>query len=199
MGGNLYRVNKAKGCGSVVIGGSHGGGQGSGDYQGNVSCGTGSAIIGGCKNTVGSTHHSSIILGENLTSNEACTTFVNNMSTQCNLSAGGIINSFEGFRIGEGTIKNCTGSFTLSLSDNGKTLFLDTTSGTINVTTNCLISGFNSRFIKSSGASPVVFGSGHGLSGLNSYLGNRCLNVIYSQADIFYCTDIYAFLGGNLS
>jgi hypothetical protein len=55
----------------------------------NETSGNCSGILGGENNTI--THDNSFIIGSNLTSNAACTTFVNNLSAQCNIYAGGAL------------------------------------------------------------------------------------------------------------
>ena len=163
----------------------------------NHICAADSGILGGISNRVLSAHAASFIIGTGITSSAACTTFVNNLSSQ------GIINSCvmtseQGVKVGGGSIFTCTGSFSPSLSDNGKTLLLDTTSGSIVVSVTPQISGFATRYIKEAGAAPVVFSTGTGLSGLYSYQDRNQMSIIYAQADIFFKSDNYAFLGGNL-
>jgi len=163
----------------------------------NHICAADSGILGGISNRVLSAHAASFIIGTGITSSAACTTFVNNLSSQ------GIINSCvmtseQGVKVGGGSIFTCTGSFSPSLSDNGKTLLLDTTSGSIVVSVTPQISGFATRYIKEAGAAPVVFSTGPGLSGLYSYQDRNQMSIIYAQADIFFKSDNYAFLGGNL-
>jgi hypothetical protein len=51
-----------------------------------------SGILGGSLNTVLSAHTCSFIIGSNLTSNAACTTFVNNLSAQGAIYAGSALN-----------------------------------------------------------------------------------------------------------
>ncbi len=176
----------AFGCRSFIGGGN-----------GNHICAADSGILGGISNRVLSAHAASFIIGTGITSSAACTTFVNNLSSQ------GIINSCvmtseQGVKVGGGSIFTCTGSFSPSLSDNGKTLLLDTTSGSIVVSVTPQISGFATRYIKEAGAAPVVFSTGTGLSGLYSYQDRNQMSIIYAQADIFFKSDNYAFLGGNL-
>jgi hypothetical protein len=59
----------------------------------NNACGLRSGILGGTSNTVQAAHTCSFIIGSNLTSNAACTTFVNNLSSQGSIFAG---NGFTG-------------------------------------------------------------------------------------------------------
>jgi len=180
------RYNCAIGHTSTVVNGEN-----------NRASGANSFIAGGVLNCVNVGHNCSFIIGTGITSNAACTTFVNNLSSQ------GIINSCvmtseQGVKVGGGSIFTCTGSFSPSLSDNGKTLLLDTTSGTITVSVTPQISGFATRYIKEAGTAPVVFSTGTGLSGLYSYQDRNQMSIIYAQADIFFKSNNYAFLGGNL-
>jgi hypothetical protein len=154
--------------------------------------------LGGCKNYIISSHNNSFIIGTGITSSAACTTFVNNLISLGAVEAGCFQYNGAGF-------DTCRSSFTLALSDNGKTIFLDTSNSTINVTTTKLVSGFSAKFIKDNGSAPVVFAASDGsvsgtapISGLNSYQDRNQMSIIYSQADIFYKSDNYAFLGGNL-
>jgi hypothetical protein len=62
-----------------------------------------------------------------------------------------------------------------------------------------MTSGFATRFVLEGGTSPVKFISGSGLSGLNSFQSRTCMTVPFSQADINFRSERYAFLGGNLS
>ena len=110
----------------------------------------------------------------------------------------GSISASGGYKVGGGSITSCNTSFSTSLSDNGKTLLLDTSSGTITVSVTPQVSGFSTRFIKEEGASPVVFSTGSGLSGLYSYQDRNQMSIIYAQADILYKNENIAFLGGNL-
>ncbi len=193
--------NTAAGSAAVIVGGCFNRTFGTtssvvgGCYNNNYS--SFGSILGGASNRINSDHNSSFIIGTSLSSNAACTTFVNNLSTP------GVINScsitsLDGVRVGGGSIITCAASFTPSLSDNGRTLLLDTTSGTINVTFTPQISGYSARYIKEAGASPVVFSTGTGLSGLYSYQDRNQMSIIYAQADIFYKNETIAFLGGNL-
>ena len=189
MGGTLYSTTQAKGNYSTVIGGGGKGGGGSGVYCHNIACADSSAIIGGRCNTIFPAHSGSMILGSNLRSVAKCTVVVNNLSAQCNVQGSIIHNPI---------IEQCTGSFILSLSDNGKHIYLNTSSNTINVTVNCITSGFTATFVKESGTNPVVFGSGFGLSSLNSFENRRTMGQLYSQSSIMFKTNVCAFLGGNL-
>ena len=56
----------------------------------NTACAVQSGILGGSLNTVLSAHTCSFIIGSNLTSNAACTTFVNNLSSQGNIYANNV-------------------------------------------------------------------------------------------------------------
>jgi hypothetical protein len=73
------RCNAASGNCSFVGGG----------YS-NAACAVHSGILGGSLNTVLSVHTCSFIIGSNLTSNAACTTFVNNLSSQGNIYANNV-------------------------------------------------------------------------------------------------------------
>ena len=179
-------TNKACGNNSSVVGG----------YK-NCSLGLCSSILGGANNCINTGHNCSFIIGTGITSSAACTTFVNNLTSLGTLD-GCSIESKNGFKIGEDAIVTYDTSFTLPLSDNGRTTLLDTTSGSIVVTVPNLETGFSNRFIKEAGAAPVVFSVGNGLSALGSYQDRNQLNIIYAQADIFYKNENYAFLGGNL-
>jgi len=163
----------------------------------NKASGSNSFIAGGVLNCVNVGHTCAFIIGTGITSNAACTTFVNNLSSQ-GIVNGCSITSYEGVKVGSGSIISCNASFTPSLSDNGRTLLLDTTSGSIVVTVTPQISGFTTRYIKEAGAAPVVFSTGTGLSGLYSYQDRNQMSIIYAQADIFFKSNNYAFLGGNL-
>jgi hypothetical protein len=186
--------NYATGINSIVVGGGHSTSQ---STCLNCAKATHSGILGGKANVIDTSHTCSFIIGTNITSNAACTTFVNNLSSQGILN-GNSITSNEGIKVGGDSIISCNASFTPSLSDNGRTLLLDTTSGSIVVTVTPQISGFTTRYIKEAGAAPVVFSTGVGLSGLYSYQDRNQMSIIYSQADILFKADNYAFLGGNL-
>ena len=114
------------------------------------------------------------------------------------LTVMGSISASGGYKVGGGSITSCSTSFSTSLSDNGKTLLLDTSSGAITVSVTPQVSGFSTRFIKEAGAAPVVFSTGSGLSGLYSYQDRNQMSIIYAQADILYKNENIAFLGGNL-
>tara|TARA_A100000172_G_scaffold25405_1_gene14848 strand:+ start:12455 stop:17284 length:4830 start_codon:yes stop_codon:yes gene_type:complete len=163
----------------------------------NLNSGLCSSILGGANNCINTGHNCSFIIGTGITSSAACTTFVNNLTSLGTLD-GCSIESKNGFKIGEDAIVTYNTSFTLPLSDNGRTTLLDTTSGSIVVTVPNLETGFSNRFIKEAGAAPVVFSVGNGLSALGSYQDRNQLNIIYAQADIFYKNENYAFIGGNL-
>ena len=178
--------NQACGNQSSIVGGSN-----------NRTSGLCSSILGGSGNCINTGHNCSFIIGSNITSSAACTTFVNNLTSLGSLD-GCSITSSEGVKVGGGSIISCTASFSPSLSDNGKTLLLDTTSGTITVSVTPQISGYSARYIKEAGAAPVVFSTGANLSGLYSYLDRNQMSIIYAQADIFYKNENYAFIGGNL-
>jgi hypothetical protein len=178
--------NRAYGNQSSIVGGSN-----------NKTSGLCSAILGGSGNTIQTGHNHSFIIGSLITSSAACTTFVNNLTSLGSLD-GCSVTSLEGVKVGGGSIISCTASFSPSLSDNGKTLLLDTTSGTITVSVTPQISGYSARYIKEAGASPVVFSTGANLSGLYSYQDRNQMSIIYAQADVFYKSESYAFLGGNL-
>lgn len=210
LGGGIYSNTKAYGDYSAVIGGGGQGGQGSGDYCHNLICkgATKAAIIGGGLNTIqkaacnsviiGGSHNialsgCSFILGHGLIGAKEKTVFVNNLSAQDDICVNGQLLG------GVSQNKICNSSFTLADSDNGKNIFIDTTSDSVNITVNCMTSGFATRFIYEGGSNPISFISGAGLSGLNSYLGRTQMNVIHSQADINFRSERYAFLGGNLA
>ena len=114
------------------------------------------------------------------------------------LTVSGSISSTSGYKIGENALVTHDTSYTLSLSDNGKTTFLNTSNGAITITVPPLEPGFTNRFIKDTGIAPVVFATGNGLSALGSYQDRNEMSVIYSQADIIFKSSEYAFLGGNL-
>jgi hypothetical protein len=215
-GGGQYKGNITKGTVSSVVGGSLNKTLSSYDFVGggctNTTAGSGAVIVGGCKNIasgfdsgilggvnncIHTAHNCTFIIGTGITSNASCTTFVNNLSSK-GIVNGNSITSEEGFKLGSCSIISCNASFSPSLSDNGRTLLLDTTSGTINVTFTPKISGYSVRYIKEAGASPVVFSTGTGLSGLYSYQDRNQMSIIYAQADIFYKNETIAFLGGNL-
>ena len=178
--------NCAIGVSSSIVGGSN-----------NKASGINSFIAGGALNCINVGHNCSFIIGTGITSSAACTTFVNNLSSQ-GIITGCSITSSEGVKVGGSSIISCNASFAPSLSDNGRTLLLDTTSGSIVVTVTPQISGFTTRYIKEAGAAPVVFSTGTGLSGLYSYQDRNQMSIIYAQADIFFKSNNYAFLGGNL-
>ena len=217
MIGGCYSNNAPNSKNSVMVGGKYNNSLSAhsfiaGGYR-NCSCNCFGGIIGGCYNTLN--HKESIIAGSRITSQADCHTFVNNLSASCNIIGkdiqvcnniavnGGV--EAGCFQYNGAGFDTCRSSFTLALSDNGKTIFLDTTNSTINVTTTKLVSGFSAKFIKDNGAAPVVFAASDGsvsgtspISGLNSYQDRNQMSIIYSQADIFYKSDNYAFLGGNL-
>ncbi len=80
------RENKACNIGSTIAGGISGLASGQcatiGGGRENTASGRRSGILGGQKNTV--THTDSFIIGSDLTSSAACTTFVNNLNVQGN-------------------------------------------------------------------------------------------------------------------
>jgi len=182
--GGIY--NCAIGAYSSIVGGTT-----------NKASGINSFIAGGSLNCINVGHNCSFIIGTGITSNAACTTFVNNLSSQ-GIVNGCSITSSEGVKVGGGSIISCTASFSPSLSDNGRTLLLDTSSGSIVVSVTPQISGYSARYIKEAGAAPVTFSTGANLSGLYSYQDRDQMSIIYAQADIFYKSESYAFLGGNL-
>jgi hypothetical protein len=180
------RNNRAFGLTSSVVAGSA-----------NDNFGLFSSILGGCSNRISPGHDSSFIIGTSLSSNAACTTFVNNLSTPGAIDSCSITSS-DGYKVGGGSIISCSTSFTPALSDNGRTILINTSSDTVTVTFTPKISGYSARFIKEDGAGPVVFSAGTGLSGLYSYQDRDQMSIIYAQADIFYKNENIAFLGGNL-
>lgn len=88
IGGSEY--NTATGQRAGVVGGDNNTAAGNFSFIGggksNTAYGNCSSILGGSLNTAN--HDNSFIIGSNLTSNAACTTFVNNLSAQCNIYAG---------------------------------------------------------------------------------------------------------------
>jgi len=186
---------------SAVAGGTYNRAIGTQSFVGggysNKACSNHSSILGGSSNCINTGHTCSFIIGTGITSSAACTTFVNNLTSLGKLD-GCSIESKNGFKIGEDAIVTYNTSFTLPLSDNGRTTLLDTTSGSIVVTVPNLETGFSNKFIKEAGAAPVVFSVGNGLSALGSYQDRNQMSIIYAQADIFYKNENYAFLGGNL-
>jgi F0F1-type ATP synthase membrane subunit b/b' len=91
IGGNN---NTANGNNAAVLGGTcntaSGGYSSVGSGYNNNACAVHSGILGGSLNTVLSVHTCSFIIGSNLTSNAACTTFVNNLSSQGNIYANNV-------------------------------------------------------------------------------------------------------------
>ncbi len=203
---------QAIGYRSVVIGGYRSYARCSGSAIIN-SCfsnnrGTYSSIIGGSSNTINTGHNCSFIIGTNLTSNAACTTFVNNLSVQGSLSAGNGITSNGDLDVcGTTNVTKITltlssfmtetDSFTLGTSHKGATVLLQNTSP-ITITIPSLVAGHVTTFIAET-TNDVTFTSGSGLSGLNSFNGASSMLGQFAQAQVIFKTSEYAFLGGQIT
>ncbi len=185
VGGGI--CNTSSGNFSVIAGGSY-----------NVASGQCSGILGGRCNTVSHTH--SFVIGSHLASNADCTTFVNNLSAQCNIYSDNIISNGTA-TVGKITLSNNslvteTSSFTLGEEHRGATVLLQNSSPmTVTVTTQ--VSGHVTTFIAET-SNTVTFAPGIGLSGFNSFNGANQIAGIYGQAQIIFKSPEYAFLGGNV-
>ena len=185
VGGGIR--NTSSGNFSVIAGGSY-----------NVASGQCSGILGGRCNTVSHTH--SFVIGSHLASNADYTTFVNNLSAQCNIYSDNIISNGTA-TVGKITLSNNslvteTSSFTLGEEHRGATVLLQNSSP-MTVTVTSQVSGHVTTFIAET-SNTVTFAPGIGLSGFNSFNGANQIAGIYGQAQIIFKSPEYAFLGGNV-
>lgn len=90
-----------------------------------------------------------------------------------------------------------TGNFTISSTHRGATVLLQN-SNPITVTVPAQVSGHVTTFIAET-SSAVLFATGAGISGLNSFGGANQIAGIFGQAQIIFKSNEYAFLGGNLA
>ena len=89
-----------------------------------------------------------------------------------------------------------TGSFTMGSTHRGATVLLQN-SAPITVTIPAQVSGHTTTFIAETSNS-VVFATGAGISGFNSFNSANQIAGIYGQAQIIFKSPEYAFLGGNV-
>ena len=90
-----------------------------------------------------------------------------------------------------------TGNFSLSSLHRGATVLLQN-SGPITVTIPAQVSGHTTTFIAETSNS-VLFATGSGISGLNSFGGANQIAGIFGQAQVVFKSPEYAFLGGNIA
>ena len=90
-----------------------------------------------------------------------------------------------------------TGNFTISSTHRGATVLLQN-SNPITVTVPAQVSGHVTTFIAET-SSAVLFATGAGISGLNSFGGANQIAGIFGQAQIIFKSNEYAFLGGNIA
>lgn len=89
-----------------------------------------------------------------------------------------------------------TGNFTLGSTHRGATVLLQN-SAPMTVTIPAQVSGHTTTFIAETSNS-VVFTTGAGISGFNSFNSANQIAGIYGQAQIIFKSPEYAFLGGNV-
>lgn len=90
-----------------------------------------------------------------------------------------------------------TGDLTLSNSHKGAAILLQNT-GPITITVPSQVAGYTTTFIAETSNS-VLFATGSGISGLNSFNGANSMLGQFAQAQIIFKTPEYAFLGGQIT
>ena len=104
--------------------------------------------------------------------------------------------TFEKITLTQNSFVTETADFTLSSTHNGATVLLQNTTP-ITITVPSQVSGYTVTFISET-INSVIFASGVGLSGFNSFNGANRIAGIYGQAQIIFKSSDYAFLGGNV-
>ena len=104
--------------------------------------------------------------------------------------------SFGKISLSENSFVTETGSFTMSSTHRGATVLLQN-SAPMTVTIPAQVSGHTTTFIAETSNS-VVFATGAGISGFNSFNSANQIAGIYGQAQIIFKSPEYAFLGGNV-
>ena len=104
--------------------------------------------------------------------------------------------SFGKISLSENSFVTETGSFTMGSTHRGATVLLQN-SVPMTVTIPAQVSGHTTTFIAETSNS-VVFATGAGISGFNSFNSANQIAGIYGQAQIIFKSPEYAFLGGNV-
>jgi hypothetical protein len=104
--------------------------------------------------------------------------------------------SFGKISLSENSFVTETGSFTMGSTHRGATVLLQN-SAPMTVTIPAQVSGHTTTFIAETSNS-VVFATGAGISGFNSFNSANQIAGIYGQAQIIFKSPEYAFLGGNV-
>lgn len=104
--------------------------------------------------------------------------------------------SFGKISLSENSFVTETGSFTMGSTHRGATVLLQN-SAPMTITIPAQISGHTTTFIAETSNS-VVFGTGAGISGFNSFNSANQIAGIYGQAQVIFKSPEYAFLGGNV-
>ena len=104
--------------------------------------------------------------------------------------------SFGKISLSENSFVTETGSFTIGSTHRGATVLLEN-SAPMTVTIPAQVSGHTTTFIAETSNS-VVFATGAGISGFNSFNSANQIAGIYGQAQIIFKSPEYAFLGGNV-
>jgi len=104
--------------------------------------------------------------------------------------------SFGKISLSENSFVTETGSFTMGSTHRGATVLLQN-SAPMTVTIPAQVSGHTTTFIAETSNS-VVFATGAGISGFNSFNSANQIAGIYGQAQVIFKSPEYAFLGGNV-
>ena len=104
--------------------------------------------------------------------------------------------SFGKISLSENSFVTETGSFTMGSAHRGATVLLQN-SASMTVTIPAQVSGHTTTFIAETSNS-VVFATGAGISGFNSFNSANQIAGIYGQAQVIFKSPEYAFLGGNV-
>jgi len=104
--------------------------------------------------------------------------------------------SFGKISLSENSFVTETGSFTIGPTHRGATVLLENPAS-MTVTIPAQVSGHTTTFIAETSNS-VVFATGAGISGFNSFNSANQIAGIYGQAQIIFKSPEYAFLGGNV-
>jgi hypothetical protein len=104
--------------------------------------------------------------------------------------------SFGKISLSENSFVTETGSFTMSSTHRGATVLLQN-SAPMTVTIPAQVSGHTTTFIAETSNS-VVFATGAGISGFNSFNSANQIAGIFGQAQIIFKSSTEAFLGGNV-
>jgi hypothetical protein len=104
--------------------------------------------------------------------------------------------SFGKISLSENSFVIETGSFTMSSTHRGATVLLQN-SAPMTVTIPAQVSGHTTTFIAET-INAVIFATGAGISGFNSFNSANQIAGIYGQAQVIFKSPEYAFLGGNV-